>query len=170
MVFTPSPVKGLSAAAIGLKRASIDVFGTGSEESASSDEEANRVELGPQHFKKQELKPVAVTGDARIVIRENPLKEKPIQSVTRLLSNIVANQKVVLDRLPAAIKVFEEVFAADLTTIQKVRVKKYLGKENNAEIFLLLSVEKKSETIFSPAFNQLISILKLKAVDIKHSN
>ena len=48
---------------------------------------------------------------------------------------------MVLDRLPAAIKVFEEEFAADLTTIQTVRVKKYLGKENNAEIFLLLSVE-----------------------------
>ena len=54
---------------------------------------------------------------------------------------------MVLDRLPAAIKVFKEEFAADLTTIQIVRMKKYLGKENNAEIFLLLSVEEKSETI-----------------------
>ena len=93
MVFTPSPAKNFPTAAIGVKRASVDVFGTASEESDSSDDEGNRVELGPQHFKKQEPKPVVANGDAKPASREKPLKEKPIQSVTRLLGNIVANQK-----------------------------------------------------------------------------
>lgn len=70
-----------------------------------------------------------------------------MQSVTRLLGNIVTNQKVILDRLPTAIKAFEADFAEDLTIAQKIRVKMYLGKENNSEIFLLMSASEKSETI-----------------------
>lgn len=54
------------------------------EDSDSLEEEDNRVELGPHHFKKQEGKPVADKGDAKHALREKPLKEKPIQGVTRL--------------------------------------------------------------------------------------
>ena len=78
LVFTPSLAKNIPTAAIGVKIASVDVFGTASEESDSSDDEGDRVEPGPQQLKKQEKKPVVANGDAKPATRDKPLKEKPI--------------------------------------------------------------------------------------------
>ena len=75
------------------------------------------------------------------------LKEKPVQSITRLLGNIVDNQQKVLDRLPEAIKIFDEKFFVDLSILEKINIKRFLGKDNNAEIFLMCNDVEKSGLI-----------------------
>lgn len=146
VVFTTPPARNLSAAAIGQKRTACDAFDRApvDEDSDSCDSEEDRqIESGPRRNEK----PAAAKEVATPAMKEKSLKEKPMQSVTRLLSTIVTNQKVILDRLPTAVKAFEADFAEDLTIAQKIRVKMYLGKENNSEIFLLMSALEKSETI-----------------------
>ena len=147
MVFTPSPGRDVSAAAIGQKRAACDAFDQDEDSDSCDSEEDRQLESGPRRNSKQDEKPAAVKEVVTPAMKEKSLKEKPMQSVTRLLGNIVTNQKVILDRLPTAVKAFEADFAGDLTIAQKIRVKMYLGKENNSEFFLLMSALEKSETI-----------------------
>lgn len=142
VVFTTPPARNVSAAAIGQKRSACDAFDVDEDSDSCDSEEDRQLESGPRRNAKQDEKPAA----AKEVVAP-AMKEKPMQSVTRLLGNIVTNQKVILDRLPTAIKAFEADFAEDLTIAQKIRVKMYLGKENNSEIFLLMSALEKSETI-----------------------
>ena len=75
------------------------------------------------------------------------LKEKPIQSITRLLGNIVDNQQKGLDRLPDAIKMFDEKFSLELTVLEKITVKRFIGKDNNAEIFMMCNDDEKAGLI-----------------------
>ena len=75
------------------------------------------------------------------------LKEKPVQSITRLLGNIVDNQQKVLDRLPEAIRMFDEKFALELTVLEKITVKRFIGKDNNAEIFMMCNDDEKAGLI-----------------------
>lgn len=75
------------------------------------------------------------------------LKEKPVQSITRLVGNIVDNQQIFSDRLPEAIRMFDEKFALELTVLGKIAVKRFVGKDNNAEIFMMCNDDEKARLI-----------------------
>ena len=70
-------------------------------------------------------------------------KEKPVDTVSKLLRNIVDNQQVVLQRLPTAMSSFSKDYSADLTTLEKLKFKSFLGKDSNADLFSLLEHEEK---------------------------
>lgn len=101
-------------------------------------------DLGHQHFKKQDASAVIPGRYAPVA---KILKEKPAQSVTRLLGTIVDNQQKLIERLPYAVNRFTSDFSDGLSVMQKIKVKKFLSKDNNAEVFTLCSDAEKTEFI-----------------------
>ena len=76
-----------------------------------------------------------------------PKKEKGILSVTRLLGNIVNNQQKLIDRLPNAISEFENNFSDDVSVVEKIKFKRFLAQDNNADVFLLCNAAEKAELV-----------------------
>lgn len=142
-------------------------FNNRAEESPESEKEEDENVLSPEYFKRLEAKrakaakpgpspaavkagPAAVKASPAVALKSGParqLREKPVEQVSRMLGTIVHNQNVLLNRLPTALKLFDDTYATALTIMQKIKVKSFLGKENHAEIFTLLAHDERTEFI-----------------------
>jgi Myb/SANT-like DNA-binding domain len=153
----------------GLTGAYDDVPGGGSfnysAEEGSENEDDNVLSL--EYFKRLEVKRVkaadpgpshsaanpvssAVKAAPAVTPKSGParqMREKPAEQVSRMLGVIVDNQKMLLNRLPLALHLFDETYATALTVMQKIKVKSYLGKDNNAEIFSILCHDERTEFV-----------------------
>ena len=140
-------------------------FNNRAEESSENEDDENVLSL--EYFKRLEAKrtkaaepraspfpaksgPSAVKASPAVTPKSGParqMREKPAEQVSRMLGTIVENQKMLLNRLPLALQLFDDTYAASLTVMQKLKVKSYLGKDNHAEIFSLLSHDERIEFI-----------------------
>ena len=86
-----------------------------------------------------------VRDEVKIIKRQHvkAVKDKPVESVTKLLHNILDNQQLVLQRLPCALSSFSKDYSADLTTLEELKFKSLFGKDFNADLFSLLEHEEK---------------------------
>lgn len=143
------------------------VFNNRAEESSESENEEDDNFLSPEYFKRLEAKrakaakpgpapaaakavPAAAKPALSVTPKSGParqMREKPVEQVSRMLGTIVDNQKTMMNRLPVALKLFDDTYAAALTLMQRIKSKSYLGKENHAEIFTLLSHDERIEFI-----------------------
>ena len=86
-----------------------------------------------------ESQPEQVNKQAAVKVKTSPAtnapkKEKGILSVTRLLGDIVDNQQKLVDKLPNAISEFENNFSDDVSVVGKIKFKRFLAQDNNADV------------------------------------